>query len=133
LVCATQPPCAYPGGNSCNCVPGGGGGGGDMWVCGACPGTQPADASACTSDGLLCDYGSTACTCRRQGGGGGGTAWTCITPPPPCPTNQPTAGSSCVPGTGGGGGGGFGTCNYGPVTCRCLPATGDAGDEWSCN
>jgi hypothetical protein len=88
-----------------------------------CPASQP--MGACTTAGLDCTYDSTVCACRR--GTGGTESWTCVTPPPPCPGTQPSAGGMCTAGTGGMAG-----CTYGSTTCRCLGAAA-GGDEWSCN
>jgi hypothetical protein len=118
-VCAALNQCNY-GATQCSCN---GGQNGATWVCGMCPATQP--TGMCTTQDLRCNYGTTNCQCRRNNGM---DTWECQTPPPPCPSTQPAAGSSCVQGTGMGMG-----CDYANVTCHCFPANGDAGDEWSCN
>ena len=122
-ACAAVGTCTY-GTTQCNCAAGVGMGGVmDTWACGECPGTKP--TGTCTTLDLACDYGTTTCTCRRAAMG---DDWECVTPPPACPTTQPSAGGSCTEGTGG-----IAGCSYGTSTCHCLASLGDGGDEWSCN
>ena len=120
-ACGALPPCVY-GSDTCTCAAGATPGGG-TWACGACPATQP--TGACTTNGLECGYNGTECTCHMLGNAG---TWTCVTPPPACPSTQPTAGDTCTAGTGGVTG-----CTYGTTTCVCLGAGAGKGDEWSCN
>jgi len=122
-ACAALGACTY-GATQCTCAAGiGPGGGMDMWACGMCPASKP--MGTCPTENLECSYGTTNCTCRRAAAG---DDWVCVTPPPACPTPQPTAGDSCVEGTGG-----IAGCDYGTTTCHCLASNGDGGDEWSCN
>jgi hypothetical protein len=133
-ACAALPSCTY-GTTDCTCGARGGAAG-DTWSCGTCPATQPAAAgAACTTQGLKCDYAAgTTCTCE-------GADWACVTPPPACPTDEPTTGGACTADTGG-----FAGCVYAAGTCRCrAPAGGGRGpggaadaaaampaDTWEC-
>jgi hypothetical protein len=77
----------------------------------SCPDAAPVPGDVCEwlQAGLVCSYPTTTCTCTN------GTHWDCRT----CPTQQPSASSSCSS---------FESfnCQYGSVTCGC----GQTG--WGC-
>ena len=77
----------------------------------SCPTRAPADGSPCIGPGT-CAYGEVACSCLTE-------RWHCVGPPAdPCPTTQPSAGSSCSVRVS--------LCVYGSTTCSCD------GTSWSC-
>jgi hypothetical protein len=97
-----------------------------------CPPTAPTHGSACTRNGLQCQYGAdprvdckTLATCQ-------GSKWNVSTPSagtcpgtPTCPATEPT-GSCSFPGT---------VCGYGDVSCDCScgPLCGPSGNGyWAC-
>jgi hypothetical protein len=75
-------PCTYADGG-CTCT-------NQQWACYSsadCPATAPANAEACTFNGMQCAFADLACTCSTNNG------WTCETP---CPAAVPPATQACV-------------------------------------
>jgi len=67
----------------------------------ACPSSQPAHSSACSSSITgYCYFATTICSCDPQGGAtvDGGTAytWNCGTAPAGCPQTVPAVNSACT-------------------------------------
>lgn len=102
FVCAGVAPliCDYPiEGQICRCRP--------YWAC-TCPRAVPREGSLCVGNPRPCEFGETSCVCSSR-------AWHCTFV---CPTNQPTAGSSCSS---------MLSCSYDAGLCYCD------GSRWICS
>ncbi|MFZ5894842.1 MAG: hypothetical protein ACOY0T_27525 [Myxococcota bacterium] len=103
-------PCTYADGG-CVCTD-------QLWACYSstdCPAAAPANAEACTFNGMQCAFADLVCSCSTNNG------WTCETP---CPSGVPSATEACVRATNR-------TCRY---DATGAPVTGGGGTvETTCS
>lgn len=140
--------CHYEG-VTCGCAQGA------AWLCGVCPGNQPANNDSCGDPGFTCHYPGATCVCQLDGWGCGADATSCptrstfylgcpgaVSTPAVCQYPDEQQSCSCFGGAAswlctcptslpatGDRCAGLAECQFGSTTCGCF---GGPDWEWQC-